>query len=167
MKISSSLSDMKLKRYDEAIEDLNSCLALESHNAKALLRKADIFMKLHKKREALEVYGTIAEGAEQTSPSEGNCSEFVKEQIEKLQKELKVEDTPAASCPPDFLVEGFKKEVAETDFAKLIIPKKIVSSNSKKLVETFKGMNKKKLMNLEKIKEPSSTKTRSLLIQEM
>lgn len=164
MKISSSLSDMKLKRYDEAIEDLNSCLALESHNAKALLRKADIFMKLHKKREALDVYGTIAE---QTSPSEGNCSEFVKEQIEKLQRELKVEDTPAASCPPDFLVEGFKKEVAETDFAKLIIPKKIVCSNSKKLVETFKGMNKKKLMNLEKIKEPSSTKTRSLLIQEM
>lgn len=155
---------MKLKRFDEAIEDLDQCLALDSHNTKALLRKADIYLKLEQKQKALDVYQEICRGT--SVAIEESCYDFAKEQIVKLERELTVEE--------DFndKKKSTKKqelELLEDDLAKLILPKKIVPSKSKKLMETFKEMNNNIKSSCKKLSQEKKETTvqRPSLIQEI
>lgn len=126
---------MKLGKFDEALRDLDHCLSLDPRNEKALLRKADVFMKLKMKSAALDVYCKIKEIS-----GEQRCSDFVQEQIENLKKELDKEVPGKYLQIPD--VVQSEAEIEE-EYAKLIIPKKIHPSKSKQLVESFKEMNNK------------------------
>lgn len=110
-------------------------MSLDSQNEKALLRKADLFLKLNKKSSALEVYVQIKEIS-----GEQRRSEYVQEQIERLNTKL-VKEGPK-KCSKIANAPQSKAEI-EDDYAKLIIPKKIHPSKSKQLVESFKEMNSK------------------------
>lgn len=142
------------------MEDLNNCLALDSQNTKALLRKADLLKKTNRSGEALPVYEAIAKIS---TVNDENCA-YVKEQIVKLTKDLivKKEDPHNTDCQ-DILVSGLKKELAEADYAKLVLPKKIVPSKSKQLVESFRGMNKGIKKKATPVQEQKQTPSRSLI----
>lgn len=162
-----SFADMKLKRFDEAIEDLDQCLALDSHNTKALLRKADIYLKLEQKQKALNVYQEICGGT--SSAIEESCYDFAKEQIVKLERELQILTVEEDLKVEEKVTKKQESDIKDDDLAKLILPKKIVSSNSKKLMETFKEMNNNikstcKRVNQEK---KGTTVKRPSLIQEI
>lgn len=148
------LSDMKLLRYEEALVDLDTCLSLDPRNTKSLLRKADIYLKIHKKQNALEIYEEIE------SKDEKNCSQFVKEQIGKLRRELKVEEkNKYRGNNSNSRGDKSSTKELENDLAKLIIPKKIVPSKSKQLVETFQEM-KSKGKQKKRVSEPTEKSTR-------
>lgn len=146
---------MKLKRYDEALDDLQECLSLDCHNTKAMLRKADIYLKIHKKHEALGIF-------EEIQLRNTNCGDFVKEQIDKLKRDLNVRETTEKRN-----IESMDKSTyLEDDFAKLIIPKNILPSKSKKLVDTFKDIKEMNKSN-RRAKEPIVQPPSRLIIEEI
>lgn len=53
--------DLKLKQYSEAIEDCDECLALDSPNIKAMLRKCEGLLNLNRKNEAYTMYAHVLE----------------------------------------------------------------------------------------------------------
>ena len=77
--------------------------------------------------------------------SDDKISKFARDQVEKLVGVREEEKQSAGKKESsNILVDGFKKQIMEDDYAKLILPKKIVPSKSKQLVESFKEVNKKK-----------------------
>lgn len=141
---------------NEAIEDLDRCLSLDSQNTKALLRKADILHnRLQKTNEALIIYEEI-----QRMSRDEETIKFATDQLKKL--EIVVGRSTRKNIeyePEKVLVEGFKKEIKDQDYAKLILPKKITPSKSQQLVESFKDINKRQA--LKSIGNPKGTETNS------
>lgn len=170
--------DTKLKRYQEAMDDLDQCLLRDPSNKKALLRKADIHLRRNEKSAALEVYKKLRELEHE--PGEGK--EFVEEQIIRLQEqleELKVgngTDSKSWRIPIEEdtvigKIEEFRpndnQEEDGMDFAKLILPKKIKPSKSQQLVDTFKELNNCQAGEKKVRQEMKSGQTNRSLIQEM
>lgn len=154
------MSDVKLKRYNEALNDLDNCLSMEPDNTKAFLRKGDIFMRLQKKSEALAIFKEITKLS-----LDKTTFNFVENQVIQLTKELGLKSTiEPLNNLDNVIVEGLKKKIAEDDYSKLIIPKKITPSKSKKLVDSFKEMNKKS-SGFDNNKKPDSKQI--TLIEEM
>lgn len=51
--------DLKLKQFNEAIQDCERCLALDQRNVKAMLRKCDGLLSVDRKNEAYKMYGEV------------------------------------------------------------------------------------------------------------
>lgn len=52
-------TDIKLNKWQEAINDCEECLRLDQTNVKAMLRKCDALIAINKKNDAYKIYGEI------------------------------------------------------------------------------------------------------------
>lgn len=53
------VTDLKEKKYIEAIKDCDKCLAIEASNVKAMLRKCDALVATNRKNDAYKLYSHI------------------------------------------------------------------------------------------------------------
>ncbi|XP_027010357.2 sperm-associated antigen 1 isoform X2 [Tachysurus fulvidraco] len=104
-------AEIKLQRWTDALKDCDAVLNIESHNYKALLRRASVYKHLGKLQEAHEDITSVLH----SEPHNVTAQKLLQEVNERINTEL-----PHKSCPPNqprngkkLLIEDVGEEMDE------------------------------------------------------
>lgn len=155
--------DIKLKNYENALEDTRKCLEKDTDNIKALFRKAECLLALNRNVDAMDTYLDIMEIDSSNVHALKAYNDLSSQNVSSRKASgtrIKITDSKV----PDNLIKLQKKE---DDYAELIKPKKIVKNQ---FYSSVKNLSKGNFVQPHlKIEDRSdrSVKTENALIEEI